>query len=325
MILSGTESWNLPRLSGQKKHVESYSFRFADLSQQVALWYQQRILIRPGQEPTAAMTMFLHNLIDPRQSQCWKREVPLTAARIEPDIFYFAVGGGEFYHKGTHGHLETADSEVEWQLQWEPSDKSFRYLPGRVFYKTDWPLTKLVAPNPDITVSGWMRWGDQQLQFKQVRGHQTHSWGTHSPTQWCWAEAREFEANGYSSFEAFSASPFQLFRFVLADKEYRINRPWQWRRSVSVSHWDRWHFECQSWRTRFVGDVFVEPEHVIGLAYDEPDGSKRYVYHTESARLRLQRYRKHGKEWRLDRELKSLPSMAYAFGTSEAVPEVPLR
>lgn len=334
MLLSGTESWNLPRFFRKKQHIEVYSFRFVDPHQQVALWYRQEILMIPDQEPQACLRIGFYDLESPQNTRVISKTVPLKEARIEPDIFYFSVAGGELYHKGSHGCLELPEGNMEWQFQWEPSDKVFRYLPLRSLYKLSWPLVKIVAPNPEIRVTGWLRWGERFYEFEGIPGYQLHQWGPRYPEIWSLGQVSQFENYVRTSFEGLSYRfsrdsgnypVLSQFRIVISGKEYRINRPWQWHRNVSHGHGDRWHFEATHYRNRFIGDVFVEPKHLVGIKLKDPDGSDRYCYRTENGQLRLQLYQKKGRDWVLERELKSLPAMAYEFAQSEPLAGIPIR
>ncbi len=333
MLLSGTEYWNLPRHTGRRQHFENYAIRCVAPREERSLWYQQSLLLQPDQEPIVTVRFQLAATGNPERRLVVEESERLTQARIESDIFYFAAAGGEFYHKGTHGKLEIGGKILEWQLQWEPSERSFRYLPGRLFYRTDWPLLKLVAPNPQIQVSGWVRWGNEEHVFDASPGYQTHSWGHRYPETWVWAQVQQFENHVRTSLEGVSYQfakngghhrRLSQFRVIISGKEYRINRPWQWHRIQTQSHADRWHFEAGTRRTLFIGDVFVDPQQLIGFILRDPDNSPRYLYRTDGAQLKLQVYRKKKGEWDLERELSSLPTMAYEFGTSDPLPDVAL-
>ena len=69
----------------------------------------------------------------------------------------------------------------------------------------------------------------------------------------------------------------------------------------------------------------TEPEQIVGTALINSDGTPRYRYRTETARLRLQVYEYKKREWKMTREYHSLPAMAYEFGTSKPLAEIPLR
>jgi len=273
----------------------------------------------------------LIDLKDPNRTRMRQATCPLQEARVEEDIFYFAVTGGEFYHKGTHGRLEESGELLEWQLQWSPATKSFHYGPKRLWQGLAGPI-HLVAPNPDILVSGTLQWGKRSYQFKQVPGHQRHQWGPEYPSAWTWGQVRQFEGSNHSLFEGASfAVPSRwcpqrsFFRVLVSGKEYRLTRPWQLRHNISQAHVDRWHFETQGQGIKCVGHMLVDPAHLIGSRLVNSIASDRYCYQTQRAQLRLQLYHKHKGQWNLAQELKSLPVMAYEFGSSEPVPGIVLR
>lgn len=332
-LLAGTERLNLPRFFGKRRFFEVYSLRFNDPAQQVALWYRQFLLLRSTDVAEAGLTLVLYDLADPRQNKIYHKTTPLDEARIEDDIFYFSVAGGEFYQKGCHGELQQDGVRLNWELEWSPAERAFRHYPLRIFYKPVWPFAKIVSPNPDIRVSGDLNWGERHWHFDRIPACQTHVWGTHSAESWTWAQVNQFENDEAISFEAVSGRvylrdrllpPITLLRIILHGKEYRLNRPWHWRSNISFPHVDRWHFEATSGGMRFVGEVFVDPKAVTGITYADPDGSARYVYRTESATLRLQIFRRDKNQWILERTYQSLPAMAYEFAQKEPVADVAL-
>ena len=334
-LLSGTERLNLPRFFRKKRFFDVYSLRFNDISQHLALWYRQYVLLRAKGEPEVGLTLVLYDTEQPDKTRICHQARSLQEARIEDDIFYFSVAGGEFYQKGCHGEIEDGGEgeAVRWQFEWVPSTKPFRHYPFRFFYKSLWPLAKIVTPNPDISISGQLQWGDQSWRFKDVQGCQTHIWGEQSGEQWTWGQVSLFEGDEKVIFEGVSGQVrfhgrllpmITMLRIVLNGQEYRLNRPWQWRHNISFSHADRWHFEATHSGTRFIGDVFVDPKTLTGVTYIDPDGSPRYVYRTESASLRLQQFRRDKQEWILERTFQSQPAMAYEFAQRDPVPDIPL-
>ncbi len=334
MLLSSTEYWNLPRVPEVGPHVETYALRFTDLKQNIAMAYRQSVVLKTGESGVAALAISLYDLKNPENNLVMRDQVPLSEARIEKDIFYFAVGGGEFYQNGSHGLLVNTSPELEWQLRWEPSRYSFRYLPLPALYKGSLFPTKLVSANPDIQLTGWLNWQGRHYDFNQVTAHQYHLWGQTYPQTWTWGQVSQFDGKVVASFEG-AAAEFpgnaswtrtpKIFRIVVGGHEYRLNRPWHWNSNRSASHVNRWHFEGRQGRRRFVGDVFVEPDSIVGTSLLNADGTPRYRYRSETARLRLQVYERRGRPWQLVQELNSLPAMAYEFGRSEPLAHIPLR
>lgn len=332
-LLAGTERLNLPRFFGKESFFEVYSLRFNDPKQKVAVWYRQSILLRRKKPAEAGLSIVLYDLEDPERNRICHQTRPLQEARIEDDIFYFSVAGGEFYQKGCHGQLTYEDEPIRWQFEWLPAERSFRHYPLRIFYRPLWPFAKIASPNPDVRLTGDLEWGARRLHFEKVPACQTHIWGRHSAESWTWAQVNQFEDNEDIVFEAVSGRvylqgrllpPITMLRIVLHGREYKLNRPWHWQGNISLPHVDRWHFEATSRGMRFIGDVFVDRKELTGFVYEDPDGSQRYIYRTESATLRLQIFRRDKKEWILERTYQSLPAMAYEFAQKEPVADVPL-
>ena len=187
MLLSGTEYWNLPRLPRKGPHIETYALRFTDLKQAVAMAYRQSLILHADGTQEAALRITLHDLNAPENLLVLSERRPLQEARVERDIFYFAVAGGELYHNGSHGFLAATTPKLEWQLRWEPAEQSFRYLPLPFLYKREQLVApRLVAPNPDIKLQGWLRWNGREYRLNQTPAHQYHLWGPSYPEQWCW-------------------------------------------------------------------------------------------------------------------------------------------
>lgn len=334
LLLAGTEKFNLTRYTGQQRFYENYSLRFADPRQQVALWYRQSVRIAAGEDPEAILWFSLFDLASPDKSRHWKKTSPLEAARIEKDIHYFAVGGGELYHKGTHGETIFDDVPVKWQLTWTPAERAYRHLPRMITHRLPFPPVKIIAPNPDIQVTGELQVGEKSYHFDAVPGHQGHSWGPHLAEGWVWGQVNLFDGERRAYFEGLSGSlrwqgrtfpPLTVLRLHVDDKEYLFNQPWQWRNNTSNPHLDRWHFEGGGRRHRIVGDVFVHAAHLMGVTLTDTDGSKVYVYHTENAQLKVQLHTRRKGRWMLEHELLSQPAMAYEYATREPVSGVPLK
>ncbi len=333
MFLAGTERHNFPRFKGRPPFYEVYYLRFTDVAQQVGVWYRQTLLATTKGKPVAGLWWILFDLADPSKSFAAHQQVPINQVRLEEDIFYFEVEGGKLYQKGTDGNCTLQGETIEWKFHWEPNHKAFCHFPSRLFYRLPFPKTKVLSPNPDLKINGHLNWGSRRFTFDQVPGQQSHLWGKTHAASWVWGHCNAFP-NEAASFEGLSARvrvgnrllpPLTLLRAVVGGEEYLLNRPWQWRRHRSVAQVDRWHFEGENRRSRLVGDVFVEPSQLIGVTYTDPDGSKRYCYHTESARLELTCYRRAKKEWLPERTLRSDPAMAYEFATSEPLADIPLK
>lgn len=333
MLLAGTERLNLPRYTGRRCLHEVYYLRFADVGQKVGVWYRQTLLHQKQHPPEAALWMMLFDLADPNKNVAWQIGEPIGKARLERDIFYFEVAGGKLYHKGSHGEFQQGGSSVKWEFHWKPNAKTFFHLPSRLFYHIPFPKMKLLSPNADIRLSGHLQWGERRFEFNDVPAQQSHLWGKTHPTEWVWGHTNSFIGEE-AFFEGLSARvrlgdrllpPLTILRAVIAGREYRLNHMWQWRKNTSNAHVDRWHFEGEGRGARIVGDVFVDREHIVGVTYNDPDGSKRYCYHTESARLELFLYRRVRQDWVQKKRLQSQPAMAFEFATSKPLPDIPLK
>lgn len=328
VLLKETERYNLPRFRGHAPFYEVYYLRFTDLKQKIAVWYRQTILAQAGKPAEAALWLMLYDLIDPTRSLAFRKATRFKEARLEKDIFYFEVLGGKLYHNGSDGAIETPTGPIRWQLSWQPNQEPFFYVPWRGIYWLPLAKTQVICPNPDLRIDGELSWGERHFHFKAVPGQQSHLWGSsHAPT-WVWGHVNAFAApEDKSYFEALAVTlkkfgrdiPLTLFRFKHQGADYRFNSLTGLYQNRSHAGPTRWHLEGQSGTHRLIGDVFAEPEQSMGVTYTDPNGSKRYCYHTESARLELKLFKKGQSDWVPDLTLNSLPAMAYEWVTSEAL------
>jgi hypothetical protein len=332
-ILAGTEQYNLPRMLDKRSGYEVYYLRFTDPKQQIGLWYRQTFLIPEAGEPEASIWWMIYDLAHPHKNFAWRKTVPLSETRIERDMFYFSVSGGEIYHKGSHGSLKANEKKIEWRLVWEPGTKAFKAYPAP-FYFLPFPKTKFLSPNPVIAVTGELKWGERRYQFDGIPGEQSHVWGRRHAHSWTWGSTTFFAGTEKVLFQGLSARvplgrkispPLSLFYLRVGDKEYSFRQPWQWTKNNSHSSSVRWHFSAETRRQKITGDVFLKEKDLIGVTYTDPDASQRYCYHCENATLHLKIYNKFKRAWELSRELQSLPAMAYEFVTSEPIPNIPLK
>jgi hypothetical protein len=67
----------------------------------------------------------------------------------------------------------------------------------------------------------------------------------------------------------------------------------------------RWTFEAEQGDVLLRGTITAPPEEFVSVEYHDPNGDSLYCHHTESARTRIDVYRRSGPSWDFDRSYES--------------------
>lgn len=328
-----SESNNLPRWEGQAGWHESYVLKITDPRKGVALWIRY-VLVAPVEgDPFAELWGIAYNGAGRGKHIAIRETLPFELVRLDSDPFAFQVGRAILTNHGARGRIEDRELRLGWVLDWEPCEESFLHFPMRAFYDGAFPPTKILAPNPDLRVSGEVLFNRKRIELVDAPAIQEHMWGTRYSLGGVWAHCNTFVEEPGVIFEGFVDQPrkmgplepnLSVFRFVVDGEEYVANGVYQMLTTRSRYDTGGWFFEVTCGDRRFEGTIEAPFNRMVGLAYRDSDGQPVYGYHTKIADMTLRVFVKERGKWALERELTAPESCAFELISRAPDPDLPL-
>lgn len=330
--LSSQEKDNLTRWNGSRKgFYEVYYLKWNDPTRGIAAWLRYTLLSPRTRPPEASLWGIFFDAKDPKNNLAIKRTFPAAEARIEREIFYFGIGPSAVFDRGARGTLSDEKNRLAWEFKFGEG-LTLRHFPSPL-YATPFPKTKFLAPYLSTRLTGEFTVNDRTFSLENVPAHQAHLWGTQHAASWIWGNCNAFAEDPDFCFEGLSvkvpvgartAPPMTLLFFYWDGKFYSFNSPFRWFSNKSWNELDRWHFEAGTKDLKFVGDVFSSPEQMVGVRYEDPDGSERFCHNTKVADLRIQVLKKTGSGWACLKTLSAERTCAFEVVEPSLDPRVRL-
>lgn len=210
--------------------------------------------------------------------------------------FAFVVGDSRLGHDRATGRLQTEDSDISWDLRWEPSQVTLRQLPPLFYQRGGLADTTVLTPNPSIAVTGSIVMGDRTVHLDGAKFGQTHIWGSKHASSWAWGHCNGFSDHDDAVFEFLSVRlrrgpvitpPLTMATLLLDGHQYSFNRLRDLPRSRSTWSTGRVSFTAYGPLSRLEGEFSCRPKDMILAQYADPDGEPSYCANTEVADLQL--------------------------------------
>jgi len=255
------------------------------------LRYTLRVPTDPAEEGEAALW-----LVSFAGTPAARKEVfPLEAFRAPGSGWPIELGPARLCGTAAHGSLAGARWELELHGDAPPFAHTHPLVRALRVAKT-----QLVCSAPALAISGFVEVDGVRQALDRAPGHQAHIWGSRHAQRWGWAHAN---GPGGRWVEALAAKVPGAPQLALwATEERRANGPLALLRTHALVEPGR--LEVGPYR------VEADPRSVVGVTYQDPDGTPAYCYHAECARLR-------GPGIDVD-------TAALEYGTREPLPGVPL-
>lgn len=300
MAVYAQELDNMVQWDGKRRpFYEVYYLKFFSPEAQRAFWLRYTLLAprRDLGPPSASVWALSFNRLQPDRPIAAKETWTSEQALIDRDIFYFQVGESAIYNNGARGRAASGGHEIRWDLQFSPNEASERIYPTS-FYYLPLPKTKFLSPNWSVRVSGEVSVDGQSIRVDRAPGCQAHLWGTQHAERWAWSHCNSFHEDSQAVFEALTGQvrvgkkllrPLTAMSLRLGDgRVLRFNRISQLLFNKSSYGLSGWELEGHRGHYRVKASLQNRPAEMAGVTYTDPDGSKRYCYHAESADLIVQ-------------------------------------
>jgi hypothetical protein len=277
---------------------EVWYLTLTDRETGTGLWIRYTLLApnaTAGEEPTCALWFLA---MEPGAAPYGRKVTfPIAELSSRTEPFELRIGDAALTDRGARGTAEDAS----WELEWEPSPHGYEYV-HPLLRRARLAKTVLTLPQPDVGVSGRVRFGERTLELDGTRGGQAHLWGTKHAGSWAWVHCNDFETldgeprpgvvvDGVSVIVPRLGREIGPSTPVVARVDGRDFASISPRRVVTNASrfaLTGWSFTADDGGRRLVGEVDAPRESLAGVTYHDPDGERAYCFNTEIATLRLQ-------------------------------------
>jgi hypothetical protein len=326
---------NRLRWNGSRKgFYEVYYLKWNDRPSHTAGWLRYTLRSpRQGAGPAVAeLWGIFFDGDDPRGSFAVKQSLPIEALRIEPNRFRLEIGEALLEDGVCRGAIEDPrrGHRLAWDLRLVSSEGPLSHFPLERMYRGGFPRTKLLSPHVDARFSGSLQADHRHLSLDGAPGQQSHLWGSQHALRWAWGHCNAFEEDPGAVWEGLDSQlalgPLEsphlgLFFLRLDGRWHRFDAPWRWLRQSSRFRLGRWSFQAQDEEISLVGLVEADPGRMIGVTYQDPDGSLLWCNNTKLGDMRLHLFDRRG---RALRTLTARGTCAAEFVDRRVQPEVPI-
>jgi hypothetical protein len=329
---------NALRWDGQPGHYEVYYLSLTDRASGCGVWIRYTMVApSDGRQATASLWLMAMdpdgNVAPIGRKSTW----PADALHARPDPFELRIADAVLTERGASGAFE----DVAWSLSWEPDGRPAEHVHPLLQWARV-AKTVLVLPQPDLAVSGTVRWGEHSLELDSARGAQAHIWGSKHASRWAWVHCNDLETvqgerrvgdyvDGVSVFVPRlrrELGPTTPVVGRIGGEEFRSTNPVRVNANPSTFALTSWDFEARDGTRKLAVDVDATRDTLVGVTYTDPDGELVYCYNSEVASLRCRAYQRDKAEpsgWRLVETLVAPGRAHFEYAQRERVPGLALQ
>ena len=309
---TASERENVPIWTGEARFHESYMLLLSDPTQQATLMLGQTLVSPADSEPYGGLWAFGFDGHQANRKLVMASSFSSEHLRIDRDPVNFQVERGSFSSRAWKGRIESREIKVGWNLSWTPGDRPFRYLPLRSMYRPQVGGSRLVAPNPDLLVTGEILLDKRRVEVRDASAIQLHRWGSGCPEAGHWVLVPAFPDHPGVRFQAWVETgvslgpwspPFSVFRLTVDDRVYETRGLWSRIGERGPYDLDGWNFTGQAGALRITGQVEIPFNRRLGMAQQDPDGQWMYTYVCVAASISLTVERKQRGRWVTEHDL----------------------
>lgn len=291
--MGSAERANAPRCISRAGTYEAWFVTVNDEKSRRGFWIRYTSF-SPGAgsaaAPHSALWAFAFDHEDPHLNWGAKQTFPLGTLQAAANPFRLQLKDAWMDGSGCAGGLRSDRGSARWDLRWVSREPvPFPFLDPRFEGLSS---VSNVGAKPCIAVTGTVEIGGRAHRLEQAWGGQQHTWGTSHALEWNWgfAAGPDHWMDG-----ATSRIRSRLGRALsgtsvgsrIGAESFRFNAVWRVLRARGRISCDGWKASASLKGRRLDVSVMPRREDLLGVAYDDPAGGRRYCYHTEVADLEL--------------------------------------
>lgn len=268
-------------------HYEGYTLNLVDPSNGTG-WWLRYALDAPidGEEKSSLWGAHFSTDEDPRRFAL-KTDFGIRSFATQSDGFHIRVSKGELTRDAAKGGLRNPKEEghaLRWNLSFEQPRAPARIYPKEKQYDKRKPGTKVLVPTPLARAGGVVEVGEQRYVVRGGRIHQTHRWGHRRFDDWAMGHATFFRERPHAYLYAFQGEEegdrVGGIRYeddegleLTFDKVKTTEAPGPGRQPGV------WTFEAKTRGWELTGRFSTSLQRMVGVRFEDPDGSVRYCHH----------------------------------------------
>jgi hypothetical protein len=269
-------------------HFEAYTLNVVDPSNRAGWWLRHAVDAPMDGEEHASLWGAHFQEDDPPKRFALKTQFPARAFGTQSDGFHIRVSKAELSSGGAQGGLRSPEDD-ERALRWNM--KSAHHAPAaklydkRKRYEDRHPEHKILVPGPLATTGGVVEASGDRFELENARAHQLHSWGRSRFDRWTYGHATFFRERPEAYVSVFlgenedggklgGAHYHDADGLSLAFDDVRTVTDDGPGREPGV-----WTFEAKTRGWRLSGRFSASLQRMLGVRYEDPDGSVRYCHH----------------------------------------------
>lgn len=300
--------------------VESFFLKANAADRREAIWLKHTFLVPRDGRPASASVWAIHFDGQANAHRAFKETWPLGAVAWEDEELGLHFGDCALERGRARGRLRDDEGSVAWDLRFTDESPPIAMLP-RMLMRGPLPRIKLVSPMPDASFSGRFAIDGEERSVGGWKGMLGHNWGSRHNELYAWAHCNRFEGGSGAVFEG-GCSRLRLLGLEtpllttatlrVGGRSHELTRSLSTRNRRSELTYYRWFFSVAEPPVRLEGVVQCARDDMVGLYYDNPDGSMTYCLNTKIAHMKLFLTEEGGDEVVLESD-----SAAFEIGTSD--------
>jgi hypothetical protein len=280
---------------GARALVESYFIKANNPVRREALWVKYTFLLRPGRDRSRASVWAIHFDGEAGRNRAFKQSWPVDTVKWTTDDLSLSFGDCELTAGRARGRLCDDEGSISWDLRFTDGGPALVLYP-KALMVAPLPKFKLASPMPDAVFEGRYSIDGEEGSADGFKGMLGHNWGPKHNDRYGWLHANLFEGHTGTVFEAGCASlriagvRTPMFTTVTLRHQGRTHELHSildlGNRRSDLSYY-RWFFSVNEPPVRIEGVVQTVAQDLVGLYYDNPDGTMTYCLNSKIAHLKL--------------------------------------
>lgn len=252
-----------------------------------------------------------------------KTDFPPRAFATQSDGFHIRVSKAELSSRAAKGGLRSsgaAQRSLRWNLQSTHHANPAPLYPRRKHYEDHHPEHKLLVPGPMATVGGIVEAGEERFTLENARAHQQHAWGSSRFDRWTYGHATFLRERPQAYVAVFLGENEDGGRIGGAHYHDADGLTLSFDSVDTIEDEGPgrepgvWTFEAKRRGWRLSGRFSASLQRMLGVRYNDPDGSIRYCHHAGIADATLELWKRSWGRRKLHQTLTARSSAVFEQG-----------